>query len=304
METISSDPFGLYLKNLDSDVLSQRLYLTKRYHPEIGMVDFGARDYHLDLMGWSTPDPIGRLQSSNLYQYDMNNPFRYIDPDGNIAFVIPVFVAGGGSVLTAFLEYLGASVILFAGYGIVDKLNYDREEEQREKRNSIDGTVSPQYELKRMKQGKGGIFSGPHIEDWRRRMQIKYAQAPIPPKPQSQPSAPHWTFNGYDTREQLTRHNAQVIEEIFMDKRSTHPDPDPRAAGRPHTIIERPGALGQYTTHNGDNTFKQYRGSGKSHGGMERPNIKENFNNPSPTGPKPGTAQVRKPEAHEIPKGK
>jgi filamentous hemagglutinin len=63
-------------------------------------------------------------------------------------------------------------------------------------------------------------------------------------------------------------------------------------------------ASGQYTTHNGDGTFKQYRGSGKPHGGIPRPNVKENTINNSPNGPIPGSPTVRPAQPEEIPKGK
>lgn len=65
-------------------------------------------------------------------------------------------------------------------------------------------------------------------------------------------------------------------------------------------IIEKPGKNGQYTTFNEDGTFKQYRGSGKPHGGIERPNIKENKIDPrSPKG-LPSKATVRKPIPDEL----
>jgi RHS repeat-associated protein len=85
--------------------------------------------------------------------------------------------------------------------------------------------------------------------------------------------------------------------------RSTRPDPDPNANG-PHTIIEKPGPNGQYTTHNGDGTFKQNRGSGKDHGDVPRPNEKENSVNVNPkTGEQfPGKTTVRPPRPDEIPK--
>ena len=92
--------------------------------------------------------------------------------------------------------------------------------------------------------------------------------------------------------------------DLSFEKRSSRPDPDPRAEGNPHTIIQVPGATGTYTTHNGDGTYKQYRGSGKPHGNIPRPNVKETKNNPSPNGPKPGKPEVRKPTADEIPKSK
>ena len=88
------------------------------------------------------------------------------------------------------------------------------------------------------------------------------------------------------------------------EKRSSHADPDPRAEGNPHTVIEQPGSEGKYTTFNEDGTFKQYRGSGKPHGETPRPNVKENQNNPSPSGPKPGNSIVREARPDEIPKSK
>ena len=94
------------------------------------------------------------------------------------------------------------------------------------------------------------------------------------------------------------------FDETSLEKRSSHPDPDPLAEGNPHTIIQIPGASGSYTTHNGDGTFKQYRGSGKPHGDIPRPNVKENTNNPSPSGPRPGKPEFRKPRADEIPTSK
>lgn len=90
---------------------------------------------------------------------------------------------------------------------------------------------------------------------------------------------------------------------LIIQKRNFCPEPDIRAEGRPHTIIERPGPEGQYTTHNGDGTFKQYRGYGKPHGNIARPNIKETKNNHSPSGPRPGKPEVRRPRYDEIPKG-
>lgn len=104
---------------------------------------------------------------------------------------------------------------------------------------------------------------------------------------------------------------SQVIYERSYDnvlfknfqKRSSCPDPDSRAAGNPHTIIQVPGIAGSYTTYNGDGTYKQYRGSGKPHGDVPRPNVKETKNNPSSIGPIPGKPTVRPAKPEEIPKG-
>lgn len=101
----------------------------------------------------------------------------------------------------------------------------------------------------------------------------------------------------YVTKKNVLVHNCNK-------SRSSRPDALPEAEGRPHSIVEKPGADGQYTTHNGDGTFKQYRGSGQDHGGIERPNVKENTLNTNPnTGEQfPGKSTVRPPNPDEIPK--
>ncbi|MGY3803744.1 polymorphic toxin-type HINT domain-containing protein [Pigmentibacter ruber] len=72
-------------------------------------------------------------------------------------------------------------------------------------------------------------------------------------------------------------HNA--CSGVPKKKRNAPPSPASEANGAPHTIIEKPGAQGQYTTHFGDGTWKQYRGSGKDHGNVPRPNVKESVVN-------------------------
>ena len=95
------------------------------------------------------------------------------------------------------------------------------------------------------------------------------------------------------------------IDKKSKKKRNGPPVPDPRAEGSPHTIVERPGPEGQYTTHDGDGNWKQYRGSGKPHGDIDRPNIKEPNVNVRPDGRSfiNGT-KVRPARPDEIPKRK
>ncbi|MFN9526034.1 MAG: hypothetical protein ACK563_06370 [Pseudomonadaceae bacterium] len=86
--------------------------------------------------------------------------------------------------------------------------------------------------------------------------------------------------------------------------RNKPPEPLPEAEGRPHSIIERPGRDGQYTTHNGDGTWKQYRGSGQDHGGIPRPNVKEAGKNTTPDGREIiDKGRVRPARPDEIPRG-
>ncbi|MFM0365730.1 hemagglutinin repeat-containing protein [Paraburkholderia sediminicola] len=87
--------------------------------------------------------------------------------------------------------------------------------------------------------------------------------------------------------------------------RNKPPPPLPEADGLPHTIIERPGPDGQYTTYNSDGTSLQYRGSGQDHGGIPRPNVKETSANVAPDGTVfVGKGVVRPATPNEIPGGK
>ncbi len=79
------DPFGV---NLSRAI--PYAYAGKRYNSESGLVYFGKRYYHPVLGRWLTPDPIGPLDHSNLYQYVFNNPFRYRDPTAQFAFATPL----------------------------------------------------------------------------------------------------------------------------------------------------------------------------------------------------------------------
>ncbi|RMR34424.1 hypothetical protein ALP36_01732 [Pseudomonas syringae pv. coriandricola] len=106
----------------------------------------------------------------------------------------------------------------------------------------------------------------------------------------------------------ITRAKGVVPEPVAAPpkkKKSRNKPPPPldEAQGRSHTIVEKPGREGQYTTHYEDGTFKQYRGSGKPHGTFERPNVKYNqLENRGNGIIRPGGADVRYPTPDEIPK--
>lgn len=75
-------------------------FASKRIDPKLNLINFGTRYYDPETGRWMTPDPKGFINNSNLYQYVFNNPFRYQDPDGQFAFVIPLFTIAFDFVLT------------------------------------------------------------------------------------------------------------------------------------------------------------------------------------------------------------
>ncbi len=77
-------------------------YASKRTDPEFNLINFGKRYYDPELGRWLATDPAGFIDGTNLYVYLFNNPFRYIDPDGQFAAVLllPLLEWGGAAGLT------------------------------------------------------------------------------------------------------------------------------------------------------------------------------------------------------------
>ena len=65
---------------------SQRLYTGKYAETRSGLVDFGGRWYNPEIGRFYSVDPQGfdeaNPHSFNRYAYANNNPYRYVDPDG------------------------------------------------------------------------------------------------------------------------------------------------------------------------------------------------------------------------------
>lgn len=121
----SSDPFGV---GLSSEI--PYAYAAKRYDPGTGMVYFGKRYYVPTLGRWLTPDPIGSLNHSNLYQYLFNNPYLYQDDHGEFAFAIPLLFWGAElalptiSACVAAISYgAAAGAVAYGGYKLIETLN-------------------------------------------------------------------------------------------------------------------------------------------------------------------------------------
>ncbi|MGH8487814.1 MAG: RHS repeat-associated core domain-containing protein, partial [Gammaproteobacteria bacterium] len=72
-------------------------YTGKFEEPDLGIQNFGARWYDPRIGRFLAPDPAGfdaaNAQSFNRYAYANNNPYKYVDPDGNSPLDAGFFIA-------------------------------------------------------------------------------------------------------------------------------------------------------------------------------------------------------------------
>ena len=75
-------PFGLTFEQPLGDPTNKYLYNGKELQEETGWYDFGARMYDPTLGRWMSVDPL----SDEFSSHAVNNPIRFIDPDGQAPF--------------------------------------------------------------------------------------------------------------------------------------------------------------------------------------------------------------------------
>jgi RHS repeat-associated protein len=258
-------------------------FASKRFDPNLRLIYFGKRDYDPSIGRWLTQDPLGFEDSFNPYQYVYNNPFRYFDPHGesvggflcglgSMALGSGIIMTGGmleiatfGGYTIAFGVHLNVGTALIAtGIGMTA---YNMPDIPLPSTLNFPATSSQQYETY-------GLITLPTVE--------------------------------HHVSPSTTRIDKKDKQEGKKKKqRNARPDPDPKAEGSERSKIEKPGSDGQYTTHydNGSN-WKQYRGSGKAHGEVARPNVKETCTNTDSNGRSYIKTRVRKARPNEIPQKK
>ena len=95
-------PFGEQYQTEEDPVRNNVRFLGKRYDPESGLICMGKRYLDPRTGRFTQPDPVGLVdpatgkvnqemllnpQRLNRYVYALNNPYRYVDPEGDFAIV-------------------------------------------------------------------------------------------------------------------------------------------------------------------------------------------------------------------------
>jgi RHS repeat-associated protein len=97
------------LRFLNTPKINNFGYLNREFQPETGYTDLVNRQFDNIIGRFTSQDPIIEGQEHlSLYQYGLNNPLRYTDPDGRMA----VECCGEtGAAIGGFMSGLGESIV-------------------------------------------------------------------------------------------------------------------------------------------------------------------------------------------------
>jgi len=187
-----------------------------------GLSLFKHRLYHPKLMRWMTQDPIGFADGLNCYQYVHNNPFKFIDPDGQFAWAIGFTVPLSYNIIQAMAAAVVGAVsapVLISTVAVVAV-------------GTATYCICDYYDVKPPVFGLAGTFvnlcssgDAPAVAE------------PQPASPDSVGNRPNEDIVASETQPQQTNANGNVKND---NKKGRHPRIDPRedATGE-HTVIKR-----------------------------------------------------------------
>jgi RHS repeat-associated protein len=94
-EVIDYSALDCYAQNIrDLSPIVPWIYSTQHYDRETNLIYYGDRYYDPSIRRWITPDPLGPIDSPNLYLFVRNHPLKYMDIRGNFAVTVPILIWG------------------------------------------------------------------------------------------------------------------------------------------------------------------------------------------------------------------
>ncbi|MCH9634057.1 MAG: hypothetical protein S4CHLAM7_07950 [Chlamydiae bacterium] len=189
----SLSPFGENLQELI--FICPWIFATKYYDADTGLVDFGDRQYDPSIKQWTSADPDSRATGNEIYSYCNNNPMKFIDPNGNFFFVIPL-TQGLCAAAAAILTGIGA----FAAKKGIDRLNKENDKIKTENQHKYphyegpypgnDPTVPPTSDYEWKGNDVPGSGQGSWVNGERPDHEILYPDLDHPVH------GPHWDYFG------------------------------------------------------------------------------------------------------------
>lgn len=92
-------PFGAEIHQSQDETIYDLNFTNKELDRDLGLHYFGARFYNAELCRFLSPDLIGGRPedplSWNRYLYCLNNPIKYVDPNGKFPFLAVAGIAAG-----------------------------------------------------------------------------------------------------------------------------------------------------------------------------------------------------------------
>ena len=152
-------PYGSRIRKEDNGT-NDTWYTGKQEDKDTGLSYFGARWYDPVIGRFMGIDPVGfkegNIHSFNRYAYANNNPYKFVDPDGNTAKLIFDYGRGvyiGTSALLRLVK-LTPHIIAFGGtvYGLTHSNNYLSESGDESNKNTIDSNRKEKQREKRRKR--------------------------------------------------------------------------------------------------------------------------------------------------------
>ena len=114
------EPYGNRLTKEEGSKENEQFYTGKQEEAELGLQYFGARWYDPSIGRFISMDPVGfqegNVHSFNRYAYANNNPYLFVDPDGNVPIPLILYAAYKGISIAADVATIAADI--YAGnYG-------------------------------------------------------------------------------------------------------------------------------------------------------------------------------------------